>query len=185
MELTRATAPWAFARGEPFRTIASLELLGSLVSLMVLVPNTAPKGDTSAVVSLSSGTDNQGNSYLLDRMFTTKYPLGVVLMELAHQSRIRRMVVRAHWLLRLENEEADALTNFDFRHFDPARRIEVSLDSLKFVVLNDLFKEGESYVTELEQLKAKKKLAASAHPTATGKKLKGLQGTTLKDVDRW
>ena len=146
LELTRATAPWAFARGEPFRTIASLELLGSLVGLMVLVPMSAAKGDSSAVISLSCGTDNQGNSHLLDRMLTTKNPLGVVLMELAHQSRIRRMVLRAHWLPRLENEEADALTNFEFRHFDPALRVEVQLKNLKFAVLDDLFREGEAYI---------------------------------------
>ena len=36
--LTRATAPWAYGKGEPFRAIAALELLGTLVSLMVLVP---------------------------------------------------------------------------------------------------------------------------------------------------
>ena len=33
VSLTRKTAPWAFARGEPFRTIAALELLGVLVGL--------------------------------------------------------------------------------------------------------------------------------------------------------
>lgn len=35
---TRKTGPWAFASGEPFRTIATLELLGALVGLVVLVP---------------------------------------------------------------------------------------------------------------------------------------------------
>ncbi len=29
LKLTRSNAPWAFAKGEPFRTIAALELLGS------------------------------------------------------------------------------------------------------------------------------------------------------------
>ena len=36
--LNRQNAPWAFARGETFRVIASLELLGALVSVMVLLP---------------------------------------------------------------------------------------------------------------------------------------------------
>ena len=39
VELTRVNAPWAFARGEPFRTIASLELLGAFVGVMVLLPS--------------------------------------------------------------------------------------------------------------------------------------------------
>ena len=38
VKLNRRNAPWAFARGEAFRTIASLELLGVLVSVMVLMP---------------------------------------------------------------------------------------------------------------------------------------------------
>ena len=169
LELTRKTAPWAFERGEPYRTIASLELMGTLVGLMVLVPPGTPKGDTSAVVSLSVGTDNQGNSHLLDRMLTTKYPLGVVLMELAHQMRIRRLVLRAHWLPRMENEEADALTNFDFRHFSPEKRVKVDLAGLNFAVLNDLFKAGSEYISRLdEEEKAKhrpaKKLGGTAPP---------------------
>ena len=75
-------------------------LLGSLVGLMVLVPEGDPRGEAAATLTLSCGTDNQGNSYLLDRMLTTKYPLGVVLMELAHQMRLRRLILRAKWLPR-------------------------------------------------------------------------------------
>ena len=37
LTLTRSTAPWAYSRGEPFRTIAALGLLGPLVSLVVLM----------------------------------------------------------------------------------------------------------------------------------------------------
>ena len=106
-------------------------------------------------------------------------------MELAHQTRIRRLVLRAHWLPRLENEEADALTNFEFRHFDPARRVAVELKDLKFGVLDDLFREGESYIAELEKAKTKKKNSKDGLPVHTVKKLKSLQGNTLRDRDRW
>ena len=184
LELTRKTAPWAFARGEPFRAIASLELIASLVGLMVLVPPAEPKGDSSAVISLSCGTDNQGNTHLLDRMLTTKYPLGVVLMELAHQSRVRRLVLRAHWLPRLENEEADALTNFEYRHFDPKRRIEVQLADLNFAVLDDLFREGEAYVEALEKAKAERKAADAGKEKPAGKRRKKT-GESLRDREKW
>jgi len=150
VELTRANAPWAFMRGEPFRTIASTELLAALVSLMVLMPETDARSETAATLTLTAGTDNQGNSYLLDRMMTTKYPLVVVLMELAHQMRRRRLVLRARWLPRLQNDEADALTNSDFRHFDPKLRIPVDVDQLGFKVLPMLFEAGEQYVRDLE-----------------------------------
>ena len=132
VSLNRRNAPWAFMKGETFRVIASLELLGALVGLMVLLPlvDQGP-GEASALLGLSCGTDNLGNTFLLDRMLTTKYPLGVILMELAHQCRVRRVALRAAWLPRLQHEEADALTNLDFRHFDAARRIQVDLGKLE------------------------------------------------------
>ena len=180
VQLTRATAPWAFARGEPFRTIASLELIGTLVGLMVLVPEgEAFRGETSATITLTCGTDNQGNAYLLDRMLTTKYPLAVILMELAHQMRRRRMVLRARWLPRLENEEADALTNADFHHFDPKKRVEVTLDGLGFKVLPLLFQVGEDYVAELERSKLKAK-----SQKAEGAKRRKM-GQSLRERDPW
>ena len=77
--LNRRNAPWAFARGEAFLTIASLELLGALVSVMVLLPEEEVRSATTGLVTLTSGTDNQGNSYLLDKIITTKFPLGVIL----------------------------------------------------------------------------------------------------------
>ena len=83
---------------------------------------------------------------------TTKFPLGVVLMELACQLSLRRACLHARWIPRRENEEADALTNEDFRHFDPALRIKVDLDKLKFTVMNELFAEGEAYVEDAEDI---------------------------------
>ena len=65
--------------------------------------------------------------------------------------------MHARWIPRLQNEEADALTNGDFQHFDPKLRIPVSLDQLPFRVLNELFEEGETYVSELERLKVAEK----------------------------
>ena len=164
--LTRSTAPWAFARGEPFRTVASLELMASLIGLMVLVPESGGQGEACGFLGMSCGTDNQGNSFLLDRMLTTKYPLGVVLMELAHQMRVRRLALRAHWLPRLQNEEADALTNDDFRHFDPDRRIQVDIEKMSFGVLRGLFETGEAYISELEKAKAAAAKAKAAGGTA-------------------
>ena len=54
----------------------------------------------------------------MDKMTTTKFPLGAILMELAHQLSNRRAVLRAQWLPRLQNEEADALTNSDFEQLE-------------------------------------------------------------------
>ena len=57
LTLTRASAPWAYARGDPFRTIAALELLGVLVSLVVLVPVGRRGGEVSGLISLTCSTE--------------------------------------------------------------------------------------------------------------------------------
>ena len=74
--LNRRNAAWAFARGEAFRTIASLELLGVLVSVMTLLPEMEVRSASTGLATLSCGTDSQGNSFLLDKLMTTKFPLG-------------------------------------------------------------------------------------------------------------
>ena len=107
-ELSKETAPWAYRRGDPFRVIASLELLAALLSLIWLVPPRA--GTTEATARLVGLTDNQGNSYLLAKMMTSRFPLCVVLMELAVQMELRGVYLHGEWTPRDQNTEADALT---------------------------------------------------------------------------
>ena len=53
-------------------------------------------------------------------------------MEVAFHCRIRGATLRANWVPRLQNEEANTLANLEFRHFDPAKRIHVELEKLSF-----------------------------------------------------
>ena len=92
--------------------------------------------ESVGTATFSCDTDSQRNTVLLDKLLTTKYPLGVVLMELACQASLRGAVLRARWLPRLRNQEADALTNSEFGHFEMANRIDVGLTTLPFVVLS-------------------------------------------------
>ena len=78
----------------------------------VLLPEVSSGPESLGTIALTCGTDNQGNMYLMDKLLTTKYPSGVVLMELATQLSRRRATLRANWIPRLQNEEADALTNW-------------------------------------------------------------------------
>ena len=121
---------------------------------------------------------------MLDRMITTKYPLGVVLMKLAAQFHLRGIALRAKWLPRLQNEEADAVSNFDFSWFDAGKRIEVDFSSLNFCLLNDLFAAGDEYIAELEQIEAAElaRAKASRAPPASKRRRKGL---SLEDTDPW
>ena len=183
VRLNRRNAAWAFARGEAFRTIASLELLGALVGLMVLVPDDLWKSEAVGTATFTCGTDNQGNSFLLDKLLTTKYPLGVVLMELACQSSRKRASLRARWIPRLQNEEADALTNSEFHHFRAENRIDVQLDQLEFIVMDLLFAVGEAYLEELAQLKEGEKRRVEAEGVTPARKRK--KGEPLRERDPW
>ena len=105
---------------------------------------------------------------------TTKFPLGVVPMELASQLHLRHACLHARWIPRLQNEEADALTNGEFHHFDSSLRIPVDLGELKFNIMNSLFEEGEAYVEELGSLRKvaaeKKRATASEGPARKARK---------------
>ena len=178
ISLNRRNAPWAFTKGEAFRTIASLELLGVLVGVMLLITEDELR-DRRGTIRVSCGTDNLGNTFLLDRMITTKYPLGVVLMEVSYQCRMRGLSLRADWVPRLENQEADDLTNMEFKSFDPAKRLDVRLEDLEFGVLKHLFDVGDSYLAEIEHLKS-----LATIQTKAGRKRK-LAGDSLRERDPW
>ena len=85
-ELTKENAPWAFSRGEPFRTIAALELYATLVAVTVFTRD-GPGINQKGKIKISGATDNLGNSFILPRLMSSKFPLVVVLAELAVQLR--------------------------------------------------------------------------------------------------
>ena len=82
-------------------------------------------------------------------------------MQLAHEMRRSRLLLRARWLPRLQNQEADDLTNDEFHHFNPKRRIPVDLGNLGLELLDSLFESGDEYVAELEKVRSAMKLRAS------------------------
>ena len=71
VRVTRKSLPWIYARGEPYRSIATLELLGVLLSIVAF-----GKGDRRASGCNFSGlTDNQGNAHVVAKLMTTRFPL--------------------------------------------------------------------------------------------------------------
>ena len=63
-------------RGDPFRSIATLELIGVLAAVMVLAPDASwAKGDST--VTLSALTDNLGNTHVLKKFASSRYPLSI------------------------------------------------------------------------------------------------------------
>ena len=93
---------------------------------------------------MSGTTDNLGNKSVVARLMTTKFPLVAVLMELTAQLLQQGQMLELNWAPRLQNVEADALSNSDFRGFDEARRIRVHVGSHPWIVLSDMLASGRT-----------------------------------------
>ena len=73
LELTEATAPWAYCRaGEPYRTIAALEAMAVLLSVIAF-GSEMPSSQRSHT-TVTGVTDNRGNSFSLSRLVSTRFP---------------------------------------------------------------------------------------------------------------
>ena len=140
--LTRFNAPWVFEAGEPFRVIAALELLATLCCIVAFPPVKVEASDGR--LTLSGTTDNLGNKAVGSRLMTTKFPLVAVLMELTAQLLQRGQALELNWVPRLQNLEADALSNSDFRGFDAARRIRIDVGSHPWIVLPEMLASGRA-----------------------------------------
>ena len=80
-------------------------------------------------VGCSAATDNEGNSHLVSRLLTIKFPLNAFLKELAIQLQKRGAELHLFWLTGVQNVEADALTDNDTATFDPSLRVRFDLSS--------------------------------------------------------
>ena len=142
--VTRAEAPWAFCREEPQRVIASLELLAVLYGVVLLISEESDERLRRGAVEVSVGTDNQSNVHLTRKWITTKLPLALVAMELAAQLAKRNIELDLKWRRRDLNQEADSLTNGDFRQFDEGRRVDASRVAGSFLCLPGLVRAWEA-----------------------------------------
>ena len=110
---------------------------------------------SKACMRLSGVTDNQGNSFALCKLMSSKFPLVVVLAEMAAQLKARHLELCLDWAPRDQNEEADALTNLDFSRFDPQRRVRIDLGHVKWKVLPGLMQVAENIYQDIQARKAK------------------------------
>ena len=87
----------------------------------------------------------------------------------------------------MQNQEADDLTNAEFRHFDPKRRIHVNLKSLGLEVMDSLFAAGDEYLADLEKARASEKRRAEERRQKDEKRAetKAAKGSKLRDTDPW
>ncbi len=175
--LDRTTAPWAFTReGRPQRAIAALEAYATLMAVRAFDPWLQQGG--RGTLAIRSYTDNQGNTYALGRLATTKYPLNCVVMELAAQLKARGYLLDLRWLPRELNQEADRLSKGQLQDFCDQHRMTINPADMDWLVLDRMMKLGTAFHQENQQLRAK--LSKNKYAP-----IKRKRGQRLRDRDPW
>ena len=122
--VTHNTHAWAYDEKDPQRLIASLELLGDIY-YTDMIGQMCP-GHAGTHVATAT-TDNQGNSYIINKHYTNKYPNMCLCMELIDKLTLHDLYLRVEHRDRTHNIWADQLAGLDDTGFDPNKRIEPNL----------------------------------------------------------
>ena len=162
---------WAKA-DNPQRVIAALELLASV--LCVIAFGDAWSGAEAGEVQISGWTDNRGNQGAARRRASTRFPLMVVLAEMAEQLRKRNLGLDLRWTARHLNQAADALSNGDTAGFDPEREVKLVGEELPWVVLPKLMEASAALYAQTQENRKRPALAAAGAERA--RRRRRLQG---------
>ena len=161
VRLTESTAPWAYCKGDPYKTIAALELLATLVALVTFRDKLQWLGTRSQAAvglpELEGFTDSQVATRVASRMSSTSFPLCAVAMELSAQLERRQLRLSLEWSPREVNQEADDLTNEKFGAFHPEHRIAVDLNNLPWIYLPQAMREGQEFYAATRTIKSNEK----------------------------
>ena len=138
VQLTAADCPWAFDTNFISTHIDALELLATFPLLM------AAKSDlrgTQFAVGLPNFIDNQGNSFVLSKMFTMKQPAASVLMAMNNFCMTNLCMPIVNWVPREENIWADELSKGMLSEFATENRVRVDLTPLR--ISNELVQNSK------------------------------------------
>ena len=105
----------------------------------------------------------------MSRLATTKFPLVCLAMELALQMRARGTRLSVQWAPRDLNEEADALTNLDFKGFTPKLRIPVDLAKVEYHGLREFLQKGKGFYAEVASARQAAKSGRAGGREARGR----------------
>ncbi len=170
VRLNRESSPWAYSKGQPYRAIAALEALATLLAVKFLGGHLPAAADTTLV--LPGLSDNRGNRYAVATLQTTKFPLCGVLMELACVLEKMNVRLDLHWVPRESNVEADELSNLLTSRFNPDLRIEIDLPNTDWEVLPDIMRAGMEFQSENQ-------------PVSKPPKRKRRKKATLRELQPW
>eukprot|EP00435_Cladocopium_sp_Y103_P016869 s1943_g4.t1 len=147
-------APWLRAKGgSPKRVIAALELLATLVAVKVW--GRGARGNLKG--RMKAYTDNRGNSFALCKGMSTKFPLTILLIELAEELRMQDRRMDLEWVRREENTEADDLSNGNCEEFDAAMRVDFKGNCEDWLILDKVQMRGEELYKDIQALKEQRK----------------------------
>ena len=102
----------------------ALELVGNLIILRHLQSRLQGAGFTTlASMAVTGGsTDNLGNTYVLSKFYTQRWPGAAILMEISAIMLCSDSYMAISHVPRERNTWADALANLDTSGFDPSKR---------------------------------------------------------------
>ncbi len=75
---------------------------------------------------------------------STRFPMNVLVMELASSLEAASLRLNLVWKPREENNEAQALTNEVFSGFDTANGLTIEINRVKFPILCSMLESGKS-----------------------------------------
>ena len=114
-----------------------------MVAVKAFGASAEPRSDGILVVP--GFTDNRGNKFVLTRLQTTKFPLCLILMELASLLEERGQRLEMTWSPREVNVEADRLAEQDFRGFTSELRVDAEIygNNAHWLVLDKLMEAAK------------------------------------------
>ena len=175
----RKEHPWVWQDGEPFRTIAGLELLATLFCVEAFGDDGGPG---RPLITLTGTTDNRGNSHVVARLLTTTFPLSAVLMQLAHTLSRKGRALHLHWAPRDQNTAADELANMVCHRFRPDRRVEPKPD---LSIMHAMLMHGTRLYKEVKEARVNRQQKALRNYQTKEKKKKKARADALRVRDPW
>ncbi|CAE7560223.1 unnamed protein product [Symbiodinium sp. CCMP2592] len=146
LRLTPSDAPYLFDQeGKSQWASGSAELLATLAALHVFGYLTASVDRKELDVECAADTDNQGNSRLLKKGSSTKWPLMLINMQLSDLLLRSSLKLLLRWRPRDENQYADQLTNEIFTNFSDEHRIACTYSDLPLALLHQLWETKENF----------------------------------------
>jgi hypothetical protein len=161
VKVTEDWASWAFVKKNPQRVIAALELLGTLLGV-ILFSDRWQKGSKGCMIGQAI-TDNKGNSFIVAKQMSTKYPITLLLMELTEWLRELDVALDLKWVPRDQNTEADALSNMDLKDFNEELRMQISPKEIQWKILDELLISSAELYGLIVEAKQNKQVSPPTH----------------------